>query len=84
MNVFNTAKRLFDAYGTSSWRRAMRIKRRVCDCEDRSRADCCRTFRFWNAVEYLLDCHRYGNSTGSPDWTRHGFGAVAGAKRGDA
>lgn len=67
INAFNTAKRLYDAYGTSSWRRAMRIKRRVCDCGG-NRTDaraCCRTFRFWSRVEGLLDSHRYGNSTSS-------------------
>jgi hypothetical protein len=85
MNVFNTAKRLFDAYGTSSWRRAMRIKRRACDCKYRDGLVvpthgnafvcglyCCRTFRFWSHVEGLLDSHRYGDATGSGGWTRRG------------
>ena len=75
INAFNTAKRLFEAYGADSWRRSMRIKRSVCDCKyswPGCGLYCCRTFRFWSRVEGLLGSHRYGNATGSGGWTRPG------------
>ena len=75
--AFQEAKHLYLAYGEDSWRHAMN-KKGECHCPagvlphemrwdrtlGRQLSNGCQEFRFWSAVELLLDCHRYGDSTG--------------------
>jgi len=76
-SAFEEARRLYLAYGEDSWTLAMKMKG-LCHCPPgvlphemrwdrtlgRKMSNGCQEFRFWSAVELILDCHRYGDSTG--------------------
>ena len=74
--AFQEAKHLYLAYGEASFAHAMKMKVE-CHCpqdrrghvkwhdrEGRMLSDGCQDYRFWSAVELILDCHRYVDSTG--------------------